>query len=148
MVKSLIGAKQKLGLGVIEWSDPLTDELHKPVRKNFKKRRVFAAKSNDIWAADLVDMQYYAKTNKGYRYILMIIDVFSKYGWAIPLKRKTGSEMVEAFTHLWDSGEKPPRFLWTDKGREFDNVQMKALLKSRNVHLYWTENEEKSSVVE
>ena len=148
LVKSIIGAKRKLGLGVIEWSDPLTDELHKSVRKNFKKRRVFAAKSNDIWAADLVDMQYYAKTNKGYRYILMIIDVFSKYGWAIPLKRKTGSEMVEAFTQLWDSGEKPPRFLWTDKGREFDNVQMKALLKKRNVHLYWTENEEKSSIVE
>ena len=136
LVKSLIGAKRKLGLGVIEWSDPLTDELHKPVRKNFKKRRVFAAKSNDIWAADLVDMQYYAKTNKGYRYILMIIDVFSKYGWAIPVKRKTASEMVEAFTHLWDSGEKPPRFLWTDRGRESDNAQMKALLKSRNVHLY------------
>ena len=148
LVKSLIGAKRKLGLGVIEWSDPLTDELHKPVRKNFKKRRVFAAKSNDIWAADLVDMQYYAKTNKGYRYILMIIDVFSKYGWAIPLKRKTGSETVEAFTQLWDSGEKPPRLLWTDKGREFDNVQMEALLKSRNVHLYWTENEEKSTIVE
>ena len=148
LVKSLIGAKRKLGLGVIEWSDPLTDELHKPVRKNFKKRRVFAAKSNDIWAADLVDMQYFAKTNKGYRYILMIIDVFSKYGWAIPLKRKTGSEMVEAFTQLWDSGEKPPRFLWTDKGKEFDNVQMEALLKSRNVHLYWTDNEEKSTIVE
>ena len=148
LVKSIIGAKRKLGLGVIEWSDPLTDELHKSVRKNFKKRRVVAYKSNDIWAADLVDMQYYAKTNKGYRYILMIIDVFSKYGWAIPLKRKTGSEMVEAFTQLWDSGEKPPKFLWTDKGREFDNVQMKALLKKRNVHLYWTENEEKSSIVE
>ena len=148
LIKSLIGVKRKLGLGVIEWTDPLTDELHKPVRKNFKKRRVFAGKSNDIWAADLVDMQYYAKTNKGYRYILMIIDVFSKYGWAIPLKRKTGSEMVEAFTQLWDSGEKPPKFLWTDKGREFDNVQMKALLKKQNVHLYWTENEEKSSIVE
>ena len=148
LVKSLIGAKRKLGLGVIEWSDPLTDELHKPVRRNFQKRRVVAYKSNDIWAADLVDMQYYAKTNKGYRYILMIIDVFSKYGWAIPLKKKTGSEMVEVFTQLWDSGEKPPKFLWTDKGREFDNAQMKALLKSRNVHLYWTENEEKSAIVE
>ena len=78
----------------------------------------------------------------------MIIDVFSKYGWAIPLKRKTGSKTTEAFSHLWDSGEKPPRFLWTDKGCEFDNAQMKTLLKSRNVHMYWTENEEKSCIVE
>lgn len=147
-IGTIISTKSKLGLGIIEWSDPLTDELHKPVRKRFKKRRVFAAKPNDIWAADLVDMQYYAKVNKGYRYILMIIDVFSKYGWAIPLKRKTGSEMVEAFTQLWNNGENPPKYLWTDKGKEFDNAQMKALLKSRNVHMYWTENEEKSCIVE
>ena len=148
LVKSVIGFKRKLGLGVIEWSDPLTDELHKSVRKKFKKRRVFASKVDEIWAADLVEMQYFAKANKGYRYILMIIDVFSKYGWAIPLKRKTGSEMVEVFTHLWNSKQNPPQFLWTDKGKEFDNIQMKTLLKSKNVRLYWTENEEKSCIVE
>ena len=82
LVKSIIGTKRKLGLG-IEWSDPLTDELHKPVRKHFKKRKVFAKKANDIMAADLVDMQYFAKGNKGFHYILMIMDVFSKYGYAI-----------------------------------------------------------------
>lgn len=148
LVKSLIGAKRKFGLGVIAWSDPLTDELHKPVRKRFKKRKVFARETNDIMAADLVDMQYFAKANKGFRYILMVIDVFSKYGYAIPVKNKTGAEMVKAFTQLWSDGMPDFRLLWTDKGREFDNVQMKALLKSRNVHMYWTENEEKSAIVE
>ena len=64
LAKSLIGAKRKLGLD-IEWTDPLTDELHKPVRKHFQKRRVFAANVDDIWAADLVDMQYYSRVNKG-----------------------------------------------------------------------------------
>ena len=64
LVKALIGTKRKLGLGVIEWTDPLTDELHKPVRKHFKKRRVFAARPGDIWAADLVDMKYFAPINK------------------------------------------------------------------------------------
>jgi hypothetical protein len=148
LVKSLIGAKRKLGLGVVEWTDPLTDELHKPVRTHFKKRKVFAKKTNDIMAADLVDMQYFAKTNKGFRYILMVIDVFSKYGYAIPVKNKTAEEMVKAFTQLWDLGMPHFRLLWTDKGREFDNKQMRELLSSRNVHMYWTENEEKSTVVE
>ena len=149
LVKSLIGVKRKHGWGVaVEWSDPLTDELHKPVRKHFQKRRVFAGNVDDIWAADLVGMQYYARTNKGYKYILMIIDVFSKYGWAIPVKNKTGSEMVKAFAQLWDSGQKPPKHLWTDKGKEFDNKLMGELLKKNNVNMYWTENEEKSCVVE
>ena len=147
LVKSLIGAKRKLGLG-IEWSDSLTDELHKPARKRFKKRKVFAKKANDIMAADLVDMQYFARGNKGFRYILMIIDVFSKYGYAIPLKNKTGAEMVKAFKQLWKSGMPDFRLLWTDKGSEFLNKPMKELLESRNVQIYWTENEEKSTVVE
>ena len=87
LVKSLIETKRKLGLG-IEWSDSLTDELHNPIRKHFKKRKVFAKKANDIMAAYLVDMQYFAKGNKGFCYILIIIDIFSKYGYAIPLRIK------------------------------------------------------------
>ena len=147
LVKTLIGAKRKLGLG-IEWTDALTDELHKPVKRKFEKRQVFARNVDDIWAADLVDMQYYSRTNKGFKYLLMIIDVFSKYGWAIPLKNKSSAEIVRAFTELWNSGQKPPKFLWTDKGKEFVNKQFRTLLEEKKVHLYWTENEEKSSIVE
>ena len=62
-----------VGLGIGVMSEELADELHKPVRKNFKKRRVFSKHVDDIWAADLVDMQYYSRTNKGYKHILMII---------------------------------------------------------------------------
>ena len=91
--------------------DTLTDELHKPVKRKFEKRQVFVRNVDDIWAADLVDMQYYSRTNKGFKYILMIIDVFSKYGWAIPLKNKTSAEVVRAFTELWNSGQKPPKYL-------------------------------------
>ena len=56
--------------------------------------------------------------------------------------------MVRAFTTLWNSGQKPPNRLWTDKGTEFINKEMTKLLKEKNVHLYWTENEEKSCIVE
>ena len=148
LVRSLIGTKRRLGWGVAEWSNELADELHKPIRKKFKKRRVFASGVDAIWAADLVDMQSLSRVNKGYKYILMIIDVFSKYGWAIPLKTKTGVEVTRAFANLWQKQKPPPQKLWTDKGKEFYNKPMKDLLKKHHVQIYSTENEEKSSVVE
>ena len=77
----------------------------------------------------------------------MIINVFSKYGWAIPLKTKKGPEVAKAFSDLWKT-QKPPKKLWRDKGAEFINKYMTASLTKYNVHLYWTENEEKSCVVE
>ena len=131
----------------IEWSNELANELHKPIRRKFKKRRVFASGVDTIWRADLVDMQSFSKSNKGYKYILMIIDVFSKYGWAIPLKTKTGPDVAKVFQDLWKT-QSPPQKLWTDKGKEFYNKSMKEVLKNNNVELYSTENEEKSSVVE
>ena len=66
------------------------EELHKPVIRKFKKRRVLVDGIDKIWAADLVDMSTYSKQNKGYKYLLAVIDVFSKYGWLIPLKNKSG----------------------------------------------------------
>ena len=68
------------GGGGVKWSNELAEELHKPIRKKFQKRRVFAHGVDAIWAADLVEMQSFSRINKGYKYILMIIDVFSKYG--------------------------------------------------------------------
>ena len=62
---------------------------------------MFASGTDAIWTADLVDMQSFSKSNKGFKYILMIIDVFSKYGRAIPLKTKTGPEVMKAFQSLW-----------------------------------------------
>ena len=78
----------------------MADELHKPIRKQFLKRHVYASGVDEILAAYLVEMQAFARQNKGYKYILMIIDVFSKYGWAIPLKSKTGVEVARAFQQL------------------------------------------------
>ena len=109
LVRAIIGKKRILGLGIIgindnnniEWSNELADELHKPIRKKFSKRHVYASGVDAIWVANLVEMQAFTRQNKGYKYILMIIDVFSKYGWAIPLKSKTGAEVARAFQQLW-----------------------------------------------
>ena len=147
LTRAIIGTKRKLGMGIIEWSNELADELHKPIRKKFLKRRVYAKGVDSIWAADLVEMQNISKKNKGFRYILMIIDVFSKYGWAIPLKAKSAVNVTQAFKKLWET-EPIPEKLWTDKGSEFYNKQMTKLLQEKNVELYSTENEEKSCVVE
>ena len=94
LVRSIIGEKRKLGWGIDWWSNELADELHKPIR-------VFTSGVDAIWAADLVEMQSFSRSNKGFKYILMIIDVFSKYGWAVPLKSKTGVEVNKAFQNLW-----------------------------------------------
>ena len=79
------------------WSSQLSDELHKPVRERFRKRSVFAKQVDDIWTTDLVDMSPYSRPNSGYKYLLTLIDVFSKYGWIVPLKTKTGKEVAMAF---------------------------------------------------
>ena len=87
LVRSTIGLKHKLGMPV--WSSRLADELHKPVGRRFEKRHVFAKQIDDIWAADLVDMSSFSRSNKGYKFLLTVIDFYSKYGWIVPLKTKT-----------------------------------------------------------
>ena len=124
----------------------LADELHHRVIKSFPKRRVYVDSVDQTWAVDLIDMQQYSKQNKHYKYLLAVIDVFSKYGWLIPLKNKTGITVSEAFKTLFK--ERKPMFIWADKGTEFYNKQVKELLKDNDIELYSTENEEKSSVVE
>ena len=74
----------------IKWTNTLADELHKPIRHHFTKRYVFVRNMDDIFGADLVDMKSLSKENDGYKYILMVIDIFSKYGWAVPFKFKDG----------------------------------------------------------
>ena len=96
---------------------------------------MFAKQVDDIWTGDLVDMSPYSRSYSGYKYLLTVIDVFSKYGWIVPLKTKTGKE------------DASPSRLWTDKGTEFYNQQLKRLLTANNVTLNSTVNEEKSSVV-
>ena len=92
-------------------------------------------------------MQQFSKWNKGYKYLLMIIDVFSKYGWIVPLKDKKGETVMMSFQTIFKEG-RIPEYLWTDNGKEFYNKHMKDLLNKHNIKLYSIENEEKSSVVE
>ena len=87
------------------------------------------------------------KHNDGYRYLLVCIDVFSKYAWVIPLKNKTGHSLVEAFKLILASRRKPEKVM-TDQGTEFFNKHFKALMKEEDIELYNTYNETKASIVE
>ena len=129
------------------WQQQLADELHKPIKRNFTRRRVLVNHVDEVWCSDLVEMQQFSKWNKGYRYLLMVLDVFSKYGWIIPLKNKKGETVSEALKTLFKEG-RIPRYLWVDKGKEYYNKHVKELLEKNNIQMYSTENEEKSSVCE
>ena len=129
------------------WQQQLADELHKPIKRNFTRRRVIVNHIDEIWAADLAEIQQFSKWNKGYRYLLMVIDVFSKYGWIVPLKDKKGETVMIAFQTIFKEG-RIPKYIWVDKGKGFYNKHLKDLLEKQNITLYSTENEKKSSVVE
>ena len=112
-IKQIINTKQKLGLGIDNSNKILSEELHKPKRKNFPRRKIIVNHIDEIFAADLVEMQKFAKLNKGYRYLLTCIDIFSKYSWVIPLKDKKGINVKNALQKIFK--ERSPKFLWTDQ---------------------------------
>ena len=102
---------------------------------------------NHQWQADLVDMRSLSRVNANYNYLLTCIDILSKFAWAVPLKNKTGSALIDGFKTILNSGRKP-RTLQTDKGTEFLNGQFQSFLKKRNIKFFTTQNETKASVVE
>jgi hypothetical protein len=121
----------------------LADQLHKPVRIHFPKRRVFVRGIDQIWAVDLADMQQFSKENDNYKYLLCVIDVLSKFAWIRALRNKTGLEVASALNDIISTSGRKPKLMWSDKGTEFYNKHVQEL-----VTLYSTQNEEKSCIIE
>ena len=86
----------------------LADELHKPVIKKFNKRKVYSQFKDDIWGVDLADTQSLSKKNKGIKYLLCAIDLFSKYALVVPLKDKKGTSIVNAFNKIVKQSNRKP----------------------------------------
>ena len=84
-----------------ESSKQLAEEVYKPIIRNFKKRTAYSGFKGNIWGADLADMQLINKFNKGFRFFLCVIDIFSKYAWAVPLKDKQDVSIVNAFQKIF-----------------------------------------------
>ena len=140
-----------MGSGVKKLKDSsliLADELHKPVIKKFNKRKVYSQFKNNIWGVDLADMQSLSKKNKGIKYLLCAIDLYSKYALVISLKDKKGISITNAFDKIIKQSKRKPNKIWVDQGSEFYNNNFKKWSSDNNIIMYSTYNEGKSVVPE
>ena len=128
-VKKLAEASGISEKQVKEWlkSQP-TYTLHKTARKYYPTRQYVVHDIDEQWQADLADVSLLAKRNKGYHFILTVIDLFSRYAWARPLKTKGGKEVASAFKSIFNEGRIPKR-IQTDQGKEFENQHVRKLFR-------------------
>ena len=132
---------------VTEPNYQLANELHRQIIIKFKRRKVFSSFRDDIRAVDLADMQSVTKYNKGIKYLLRAIDLFSKYAWVVPLKDKREITVINAFQKTISKGRKTDK-IWVDQGGESYNNLFKRFLKISNIEMYSAYNEGKSVVAE
>ena len=142
--------KKSEGTGIVNNKEnmQLPEELHKPIIKKFKKRKVYSSFRDNISGADLADMQLLSKFNNGFRFLLCAIDIFSKYAWVVLLKDKKGISIVNAFQKILKESDRKPNKIWVDKGSEFYNSSFKKWLKDNDIDMYSIDNEGKSVVAE
>jgi hypothetical protein len=125
----------------------IVNEIHKPARRNFKRRSVILKGIDDLWQADLIEMIPHARINGGYKYILVVIDGFSKYAWTEPLKNKTSSDVTNAFQKILKL-KRIPKNLQTDQGKEFFNTPFTKLMKKYDINHYATFSNIKACIAE
>ena len=123
----------------------LAEELHKPIIRNFNKGKVHSPFIDNIWDADLADMQLISKFNKGFRFLLCVIDIYSKYARVITLKDK---KCANVFHEILKESNKKPSKIWVDKGSVFYNRSMKSWLEKNGIEMYSMHNEGKSVIAE
>ena len=105
-------------------SQQLADELHKPIIKKLNKRKAYSSFKYNICVVDLVDMQLLSTFKKGIRFLLCVINIFSKYAWVFPLEDKKGITVVNASHKILDvsmklHSKRKPNNIWVNKDREF-----------------------------
>ena len=106
------------------------EELHKPIIRNFNKPKVHLLFIDNIWGADLADMNLICKFNEEFRF-LCVHDICNKYAWVVPLKDKKGIMITNAFQNILNESKRKPKKIWVDKGSEFYNRSMKSRLEKK-----------------
>ena len=126
------------------------DEIYsKPPRKNYPTNKIIYNHIDEIWSIDLADMiDYKISNNKGFRYIFIIIDNFSKYLWAIPLKNKYSQTITNEFSNILTKSKRKPLKLESDRGTEFNNSILQNFLKLKNIHHYSRYTDKGPSIAE
>ena len=107
---------------------------------NFERRRVISNHIDHIWGCDLITMIKYSKQNKNHKYILTIIDFFSKYSWCYALKSKKSGEIINSFEDIFKKSKRIPKFIQSDEGTEFTNNQTQIFFKDNDIKWYHTYN--------
>ena len=141
--------KKSKGSGMI--NEPiyqLANELRKPIIKKFIKREVYLYFRDNVWGVGLADMQSLSKYDKGIKYLLCAINLFSKYAWVIPIKGKRGVSIVNAFKKILSDSNRKSNKICVDQGSEFYNNTFEEFLKINNIEMYSTYNEGKSVLAE
>ena len=119
-----------MGLSV---NEQLAEELHKPVIKKLKRRKVYAKFNDNIWASNLLEMKSFPSKNKNVKYVLSVLDVLNTYVWVKPLKYKNGKIVVKAFIEIVNESNRKLKKLWIDQGREFYNTLMQEWLDNNKI---------------
>ena len=136
------------GIATARSSSILADELNKPIINKFNKRKVYSQFKVNKWGVDLAEMQSLSRKNKGIKYLLCAIDLFSKYTFVVPLKDKKGTSISNAFNKIIKQSNRKPNKIWVDQEDEFYNNVFKRLLSDNDIIMYSTYNEGKSVVAE
>jgi len=127
---------------IAKWlRDQETYSLTKAVRRKFQRSRVIVEGLDSQWDVDLMDMKDLASDNDGYKYVLIAIDVFSRYAFCAPVKSKASKDIISALENVFE-GPRRPRVMRTDKGREFNNRDVSSFLNTEGIHHFSTQNTE------
>ena len=109
----------------------------KPPKRNYNTNKTDVYHIDDIWSLDILDLKDYgSKNNRGYRYVLVIIDNFSKFGWTIPLKNKNAQTIKDSFENFLINSKRKPNLIETDRGKEFYNNIFQDFLNKKDIKLY------------
>ena len=126
------------------------DEIYsKAPNKNYPTNKIIYNHIDEIWSIDLADfLDYKTSNNKGFRYIFIVIDNFSKYLWAIPLKNKYSQTITNEFSNIITTSKRKPLKLESDRGTEFYNSIFQNFLKSKNIQHYSRYTDKGPSIAE
>jgi transposase InsO family protein len=124
-----------------------TYTLHRQARKRYPTRKYIVHDYDDQWQCDLAEVGQISDKNHGYRYILTVIDIFTRYAWCRPLPNKKGATVAEAFKDIFAEGRIPKR-IQSDEGKEFHNRHVLALFEQHNIELFAVKSAYKAALVE
>ena len=132
----------------------LAKEVFSPQITKFRRERIIPLYKNETWSADLIDKSTLSNYNNNYKFVLTVIDLFTKYAWAIPLKNKSGLSITNGFKIVLSehpqvgSESRKPEKLWEDRCSEFYNTTFKSSLKEYETKLYSTYSDLKAVFIE